>query len=202
MIFGDFFCAHDMAGDRCGCSAHATESKILGNHAAPARSSEMNRFVSSRAYCILGLQRGEHGRTARFPRVNPREWDRMTDKLVVLVTCSSTKEAERIARALVDARLAACAQYRRPCVRCIAGKERSSRQESSAGAQDFARTFCKVASGSVAAQLRSARDHRNTGLRRFARVFRAGSRRAKSASASPFRLCFPLLLPFFLPHVS
>jgi periplasmic divalent cation tolerance protein len=32
----------------------------------------------------------------------------MTDKLVVLVTCSSVKEAERIAHALVDARLAAC----------------------------------------------------------------------------------------------
>jgi periplasmic divalent cation tolerance protein len=32
----------------------------------------------------------------------------MTDKRVVLVTCSSTKEAKRIARAVVEARLAAC----------------------------------------------------------------------------------------------
>lgn len=32
----------------------------------------------------------------------------MTDKLVVLVTCGSAKEARRIARALVEARLAAC----------------------------------------------------------------------------------------------
>lgn len=32
----------------------------------------------------------------------------MTDKLVVLVTCSSPAEARRIARAVVDARLAAC----------------------------------------------------------------------------------------------
>ena len=32
----------------------------------------------------------------------------MTDKFVVLVTCSSTAEARRIARAVVDARLAAC----------------------------------------------------------------------------------------------
>jgi len=33
----------------------------------------------------------------------------MTDKLVVLVTCGSPSEAKRIARALVKARLAACA---------------------------------------------------------------------------------------------
>ncbi len=32
----------------------------------------------------------------------------MTDKVVVLVTCGSNEEAERIARALVEARLAAC----------------------------------------------------------------------------------------------
>src|ERR1035437_3746001 len=32
----------------------------------------------------------------------------MTDKLVVLVTCSSASEARRIARAVVEARLAAC----------------------------------------------------------------------------------------------
>ena len=32
----------------------------------------------------------------------------MTDKLVVLVTCSSSAEARRIARAVVEARLAAC----------------------------------------------------------------------------------------------
>jgi periplasmic divalent cation tolerance protein len=32
----------------------------------------------------------------------------MTDKIVILSTCSDEQEAERIARALVDARLAAC----------------------------------------------------------------------------------------------
>lgn len=32
----------------------------------------------------------------------------MTDKIVVLVTCGSVKEARRIARALVERRLAAC----------------------------------------------------------------------------------------------
>jgi periplasmic divalent cation tolerance protein len=34
--------------------------------------------------------------------------DVVTDKLVVLVTCSSAAEARRIARAVVEARLAAC----------------------------------------------------------------------------------------------
>jgi periplasmic divalent cation tolerance protein len=33
----------------------------------------------------------------------------MTDKIVVLVTCGSAKEARKIGRALVEARLAACA---------------------------------------------------------------------------------------------
>ena len=33
----------------------------------------------------------------------------MTDKIVILCTCSSEEEAERIARALVEARVAACA---------------------------------------------------------------------------------------------
>lgn len=32
----------------------------------------------------------------------------MTDKIVVLNTCASAEEAERLARTLVDARLAAC----------------------------------------------------------------------------------------------
>jgi periplasmic divalent cation tolerance protein len=32
----------------------------------------------------------------------------VTNKLVVLVTCGSRKEAQRLARAIVDARLAAC----------------------------------------------------------------------------------------------
>jgi periplasmic divalent cation tolerance protein len=43
----------------------------------------------------------------------------MTDKLVVLVTCRSAKEAERIARALVQARLAACGNILRIPLRSI-----------------------------------------------------------------------------------
>ena len=43
----------------------------------------------------------------------------MTDKLVVLVTCRSTKEAERIARTLVETRLAACGNILLTPVRSI-----------------------------------------------------------------------------------
>ena len=38
----------------------------------------------------------------------------MTDKVVVLVTCSSAEEAGRIARALVEERLAACVNVSSP----------------------------------------------------------------------------------------
>jgi len=42
----------------------------------------------------------------------------MTDKIVVLSTCASLEEAERIARALVEKRLAACVNVL-PAVRSI-----------------------------------------------------------------------------------
>src|SRR5580658_2168369 len=42
----------------------------------------------------------------------------MTDKIVVLSTCASPEEAERIARALVEKRLAACVNVL-PAVRSI-----------------------------------------------------------------------------------
>lgn len=41
----------------------------------------------------------------------------MTDKIVVLVTCGSRKEARRIAKSLVSQRLAACVQELGGCVR-------------------------------------------------------------------------------------
>ena len=43
----------------------------------------------------------------------------MTDKLVVLVTCRSVKEAERIARSLVETRLAGCGNILQSPVRSI-----------------------------------------------------------------------------------
>ena len=43
----------------------------------------------------------------------------MTDKIVVLVTCGSAKEARRIARSLVEQRLAACVNILEVPVRSI-----------------------------------------------------------------------------------
>lgn len=43
----------------------------------------------------------------------------MTDKIVVLVTCGSAREAKRIARALVETRLAACGNVLESPVRSI-----------------------------------------------------------------------------------
>ncbi len=43
----------------------------------------------------------------------------MTDHMVVLVTCRTAKEAERIARALVEARLAACGNILQSPVRSV-----------------------------------------------------------------------------------
>jgi periplasmic divalent cation tolerance protein len=43
----------------------------------------------------------------------------MTDKIVVLITCRSTGQARRIARALVTARLAACGNVLEAPVRSI-----------------------------------------------------------------------------------
>jgi periplasmic divalent cation tolerance protein len=43
----------------------------------------------------------------------------MTDKIVVVVTCGSAKEAQRIARMLVEKRLAACGNILKAPVRSI-----------------------------------------------------------------------------------
>jgi periplasmic divalent cation tolerance protein len=63
-------------------------------------------------------------------RVNAPE-GLLTDKFVVLVTCSSSTEAQRIARAVVNARLAACANILPGAVQSIyrwKGKVESSRE--------------------------------------------------------------------------
>lgn len=55
----------------------------------------------------------------------------MTDKIVVLVTCRSAKEARRISRKLVDERLAACGNILRAPVESIyrwQGKIESARE--------------------------------------------------------------------------
>jgi periplasmic divalent cation tolerance protein len=63
-------------------------------------------------------------------RVNALE-GLLTDKFVVLVTCSSSTEAQRIARAVVNARLAACVNILPGAVQSIyrwKGKVESSRE--------------------------------------------------------------------------
>jgi len=63
-------------------------------------------------------------------RVNALE-GLLTDKFVVLVTCSTSTEAQRIARAVVNARLAACANILPGAVQSIyrwKGKVESSRE--------------------------------------------------------------------------
>ncbi|MGD0958030.1 MAG: divalent-cation tolerance protein CutA [Candidatus Acidiferrales bacterium] len=55
----------------------------------------------------------------------------MTDKIVVLVTCGSAREAKRIARALVGQRLAACANILRVPLESVyrwKGKVESARE--------------------------------------------------------------------------
>jgi periplasmic divalent cation tolerance protein len=55
----------------------------------------------------------------------------LTDKFVVLVTCSTVPEAQRIARAVVDARLAACVNILPGAVQSIyrwKGKIESARE--------------------------------------------------------------------------
>jgi periplasmic divalent cation tolerance protein len=55
----------------------------------------------------------------------------MTDKIVILVTCGSAREAKRIARALVGQRLAACANIFRVPIESVyrwKGKIESARE--------------------------------------------------------------------------
>jgi periplasmic divalent cation tolerance protein len=58
-------------------------------------------------------------------------WTKMTDKIMVLVVCGSANEARRIARTLVEGRLAACGNILEAPVRSIyrwKGKVESARE--------------------------------------------------------------------------
>jgi periplasmic divalent cation tolerance protein len=66
-------------------------------------------FVTD-GYCILALKPQSHNIQDDARRISKdTENFAMTDKIVVLVTCGSAKEARKIARAVVEKRLAACA---------------------------------------------------------------------------------------------
>jgi periplasmic divalent cation tolerance protein len=65
-------------------------------------------FVTD-GYCILALKPLSHNIQNDARRISKdTENFPMTDKIVVLVTCGSAEEARKIARALVEHRLAAC----------------------------------------------------------------------------------------------
>src|SRR3981081_514879 len=64
-------------------------------------------IVSPSKYCSVILEVQPDGRCGDRERVPGLE-EILTDKFVILVTCSTAAEARRIARAVVDARLAAC----------------------------------------------------------------------------------------------
>jgi periplasmic divalent cation tolerance protein len=62
-----------------------------------------------RRYCILARkERRQNFYVFRSGNGMARRQFGMTDKIIVLVTCGSMREAKRLAGALVEARLAAC----------------------------------------------------------------------------------------------
>jgi len=87
-------------------------------------------FPPSGRYCSLPLQHEKPWKCRRRERVTGRE-DSLTDKCVVLVTCASVAEAKRIARNVVENRLAACANILPGAVTSIyrwKGKVESARE--------------------------------------------------------------------------
>jgi periplasmic divalent cation tolerance protein len=76
-------------------------------------------FVTD-GYCILALKPQTHNIQNDARRTSKDTWNfQMTGKIVVLVTCSSPSEARKIARAVVEQRLAACANIVTAPVRSI-----------------------------------------------------------------------------------
>jgi periplasmic divalent cation tolerance protein len=70
----------------------------------------MYRLVRHSGYCILARKPQSHNIQDDARRTSKdTENFQMTDKIVVLVTCGSAKEARKVASAVVEKRLAACA---------------------------------------------------------------------------------------------
>src|SRR5712671_6124287 len=90
-----------------------------------------NRMLVSLAkYCSVACKARPYVMRRKRERVTGLE-ELLTDKFVVLVTCSSPGEARRIARAVVDARLAACVNILPGAVQSIyrwKGKIESARE--------------------------------------------------------------------------
>src|SRR5712691_11463451 len=87
-------------------------------------------YLPPAKYCSVACKAQPHGIRGNRERVTGLE-ELLTDKFVVLVTCSTAAEARRIARAAVDARLAACVNILPGAVQSIyrwKGKVESARE--------------------------------------------------------------------------
>jgi periplasmic divalent cation tolerance protein len=88
-------------------------------------------FVTD-GYCILALKPQTHNIQDDARRTSKvTENFEMTNKIVVLVTCGSAKEARKIARAVVEQRIAACANILASPVQSVyrwKGKVESARE--------------------------------------------------------------------------
>src|ERR1700733_605342 len=96
------------------CAAMAAEARRtppnVKSSAITPRQPEVPKWIVcfvTGDYCILAreLKSRKNGASRKSQR---RRTDKMTDNILVLVTCGSRKEARKIARALVGQRLAAC----------------------------------------------------------------------------------------------
>src|SRR5271156_1474775 len=108
-----------MIGDGRRGSPHSGKRKIVRHDAAPARGSEMDRVAchppllyratqAQLAFCRGGCFSSPAFRPIQCNISKPSRGSYMARFQIVLVTCGSRAVAKKIARALVDARLAAC----------------------------------------------------------------------------------------------
>src|SRR5580658_8630708 len=114
MIVGDFFRARTWPA--IAADARRTPGKVKSSAMIP-RQPEVPKWIAwlvTRRYCIVsrksrvsGIHWGASPKS-NGPRAGPKGKTTMTDKIVVLVTCGSAREARTIARELVERRLAAC----------------------------------------------------------------------------------------------
>jgi periplasmic divalent cation tolerance protein len=98
-----------MLGDGAAGDAHAGKRKFVADDSAPARCAEVNRFGAHGKVLYRGALAAEQHNAEKLTAASicamPRK---RIDEVVVLVTCRSRREARRIARTLVEEKLAAC----------------------------------------------------------------------------------------------
>src|SRR5271154_937318 len=105
--FGFFFSAETCPA--MAAEARRTPPKVKSSAITP-RQPEVPKWIVcfvTGDYCILARELKSRKNSASRKSQRGRT-DKITDKIIVLVTCGSRKEARKIARALVGQRLAAC----------------------------------------------------------------------------------------------